>query len=128
MKIHRTFGIRLKLDEDDICLLEATRDEYKDVHDIYSESAVELKSTNKSTIHKHAYEETRSEHPLLPSALNQCARDVALEAVKSFNSNNPDKKWKKTPEDAFCSKDENDALQRALYVPQRESSHAFHCR
>lgn len=97
MKTHRTFGFRLKLDEDGICLLEATLDEYKGVYDIYSESAVELKSTNKSTIHKHAYEETRSEHPSLPSALNQCARDVALEAVKSFNSNNPDKKWGKVP-------------------------------
>ena len=99
MKIHRTFGYRLTLDEEDICLLESTLDDYKGVHDVYSESAVELKSTNKSTIHKHTYEKTRSDCPALPSALNQCARDVALEAVKSFNSNNPDKKM---GEDAFC--------------------------
>lgn len=98
MKLHRTLGFRLeKLDEEDIILLEATLEEYRGVHDLYSQGAVALKSTNKSTIHWHIYEDSRRMHPVLPSALNQCARDVAIEAVKSFNSNNPGRKWEKAP-------------------------------
>ena len=43
-------------------------------------------STSKSLLHSSLYHRQREEQPLLPSALVQCARDVAVESVKAWNT------------------------------------------
>lgn len=97
MRLHRTLTVRPKLEEAEIRLLEDTLREYRLVFDMYAGSAVEMRSTNKAIIHKTSYRRKREAHPDLPSSLGQCARDVAVECAKSFNSNNPKRRWEKTP-------------------------------
>lgn len=93
----RTLTIRPILSEKEVFRLENTLFEYRKAFGLYSESAVQLHATSRIKVQKRAYVLARTECPALPSSLVQGAGDCALEAVRSYNSNNPKKKWTKTP-------------------------------
>lgn len=83
------------VDDDTYIRLQQTRDMYAEVFNKHAVWARENKSTNVNKAHKALYDELRKEFPHLPSAMIQAARNHAFGNIKSYNSNNPTKKWTK---------------------------------
>ena len=56
---------------------------------VYNEDVnflIDYSSASKKLLHRDLYDKQRAEYPQFPSALLQCARDVAVESVKSWNA------------------------------------------
>ena len=62
-----------------------TRKQYAKAFNMSVDCLVTNNSTSKRFLHKVQYERIREECPTLPTGLVQCARDVAVEAVKAWN-------------------------------------------
>lgn len=94
----RTVHVLLDVDNDTYQRIKDTRESYAEIFNKHAQWAKSNKSANSSSAHKSLYEGMRKKHPHLPSAMIQCARNHALGAVKSYNSNNPSKRWSKNIE------------------------------
>ena len=62
-----------------------TRKQYARAFNMSVECLINNNSTSKRFLHKVQYERIKEECPSLPTGLIQCARDVAVEAVKNWN-------------------------------------------
>ena len=62
-----------------------TRKQYAKAFNMSVDCLVTNNSTSKRFLHKVQYERIKEECPALPTGLIQCARDVAVEAVKNWN-------------------------------------------
>ena len=62
-----------------------TRKQYAKAFNMSVDCLVTNNSTSKRFLHKVQYERIKEECPTLPTGLIQCARDVAVEAVKAWN-------------------------------------------
>ena len=62
-----------------------TRKQYAKAFNMSVDCLVTNNSTSKRFLHKVQYERIKEECPTLPTGLVQCARDVAVEAVKAWN-------------------------------------------
>ena len=62
-----------------------TGKQYARAFNMSSECLINNNSTSKRFLHKVQYERIKEECPSLPTGLIQCARDVAVEAVKIWN-------------------------------------------
>ena len=62
-----------------------TRKQYARAFNMSVDCLVTNNSTSKRFLHKVQYERIKEECPSLPTGLIQCARDVAVEAVKTWN-------------------------------------------
>lgn len=89
----RTVQVLLDVDDQTLQRIKDTRDAYADIFNSHAQWSKNNRSTSSKAAHEQLYEETRGSFPQLPSAMIQCARNHALGAMKSYNSNNPKKKW-----------------------------------
>ena len=62
-----------------------TMKQYARAFNMSTECLINNNSTSKRFLHKMQYERIKEECPSLPTGLIQCARDVAVEAVKNWN-------------------------------------------
>ena len=60
-------------------------EQYARAFNMSAECLINNSSTSKRFLHKVQYERIKEECPTLPTGLIQCARDVAVEAVKNWN-------------------------------------------
>lgn len=67
-------------------LLETIR-QYNNIVNQHIKKSIEIDSTSKTRLHKELYSQIRTQKPEFPAALVQCARDNAVEILKS-NKNN----------------------------------------
>ena len=72
-----------------------TRKQYARAFNMSVECLINNNSTSKRFLHKVQYERIKEECPSLPTGLIQCARDVAVEAVKTWNVKKTKLKQKK---------------------------------
>ena len=72
-----------------------TRKQYARAFNMSAECLINNSSTSKRFLHKVQYERIKEECPSLPTGLIQCARDVAVEAVKTWNVKKTKLKQKK---------------------------------
>ena len=72
-----------------------TRKQYARAFNMSVECLINNSSTSKRFLHKVQYEMIKEECPSLPTGLIQCARDVAVEAVKNWNVKKTKLKQKK---------------------------------
>ena len=72
-----------------------TRKQYARAFNMSVECLINNSSTSKRFLHKVQYERIKEECPSLPTGLIQCARDVAVEAVKNWNVKKTKLKQKK---------------------------------
>lgn len=93
----RTVQVKLDITSEQLDLLKETQRQYKTAFDTFSAWFVANKDVSKTKNTAPVYEKLRKQIPNLPSALIQTARDTASEAVKSYNSNHPKRKWSKIP-------------------------------
>lgn len=91
----RTVHAFLEVDEDTYSRIISTRNAYAEIFNIHTQWAKDNHSTSSKKAHEQLYEKLRDGNPNLPSAMIQCARNHAFGAMKSYNSNNPKKKWSK---------------------------------
>ena len=89
----RTVQVLLDVDDQTLQRIKDTRDAYADIFNSHAQWSKNNRSTSSKAAHEQLYEEIRDSFPQLPSAMIQCARNHALGAMKSYNSNNPKKKW-----------------------------------
>lgn len=82
------------LTDSQIIILKHTADECKGVFEMFVDLAKKYKSCSYPTLHKYGYEKVKELYPDLPTGLLQTSAKTALIACKSWNSNNPKKKWK----------------------------------
>lgn len=91
----RTVKVPLNIDDQTLQRIKDTRDAYADIFNTHAQWSKNNHSTSSKTAHDKLYSTIRDTYPQLPSAMIQCARNHALGAMKSYNSNNPKKKWRK---------------------------------
>ena len=72
-----------------------TRKQYARAFNMSAECLINNNSTSKRFLHKVQYETIKEGCPSLPTGLIQCARDVAVEAVKTWNVKKTKLKQKK---------------------------------
>ena len=70
---------------------------YEEAFDDFSSYCVFKRTTSRKKLQADVYPYCRELHPEFPSALLQSVRDQAAEGVKSFNENNPDKRYHVSP-------------------------------
>ena len=75
----KTMSIKTPLNPEDYFLW---FNQCADMFNQYVDWAFKVKSYNKNKAHKELYQKFRCDYPQIPSALVQCVRDMALEAVK----------------------------------------------
>ena len=103
-RMTRSIKIYLGFSDDDIALIGATQDLYAKAFSDYASFCIVSETTSAKVLQKEVYPAFRDEHPEFPSALLQSSRDQAIEAVKSWNSSNPKRKWKAVPRlNASCT-------------------------
>ncbi len=91
----RTVHVFLDVDEGTYSRIISTRNAYAEIFNIHTQWAKDNYSISAKKAHAHLYKQLRNDNPNLPSAMIQCARNHAFGAMKSYNSNNPKKKWSK---------------------------------
>lgn len=91
----RTVTVFLDIAVEEQARLAATVQSYAQCFEAHAAWAQEHQSTNVNTAHRDLYQQLRDRFPDLPAAMIQCARNHAFGAIKSYNSNNPMKKWRK---------------------------------
>ena len=70
---------------------------YEEAFDDFSSYCVFHRTTSRKKLQADVYPYFRAVHPEFPSALLQSVRDQATEGLKSFNENNPDRKYRVSP-------------------------------
>ena len=93
--MRRTVSIFPKLSGDEKASIIETRKQYARAFNMSVECLINNNSTSKRFLHKVQYERIKEECPSLPTGLIQCARDVAVEAVKTWNVKKTKLKQKK---------------------------------
>ena len=96
-RMTRSIKIYPEFSDDDLALIGATQDLYAKAFSDYASFCIASETTSAKVLQKEVYPAFRDKHPEFPSALLQSSRDQAIEAVKSWNSSNPKKKWKAVP-------------------------------
>ena len=83
--MRRSITVFPKLTDKEISAIMETRKQYAWAFNMSVDCLVSNSSTSKRFLHKVQYERIKEECPSLPTGLIQCARDVAVEAVKAWN-------------------------------------------
>ena len=83
--MRRSITVFPKLTGNEVSSIVETRKQYARAFNMSVECLINNNSTSKRFLHKVQYERIKEECPSLPTGLIQCARDVAVEAVKNWN-------------------------------------------
>ena len=83
--MRRSITVFPKLTGNEVSSIVETRKQYARAFNMSTECLINNNSTSKRFLHKVQYETIKEECPSLPTGLIQCARDVAVEAVKNWN-------------------------------------------
>ena len=83
--MRRSITVFPKLTDKEVSAIVETGKHYARAFNMSSECLINNNSTSKRFLHKVQYERIKEECPSLPTGLIQCARDVAVEAVKIWN-------------------------------------------
>ena len=83
--MRRSITVFPKLTDKEVSAIMETRKQYARAFNMSTECLINNSSTSKRFLHKVQYERIKEECPTLPTGLIQCARDVAVEAVKNWN-------------------------------------------
>ena len=83
--MRRSITVFPKLTGKEVSAIVETRKQYARAFNMSAECLINNSSTSKRFLHKVQYERIKEECPTLPTGLIQCARDVAVEAVKTWN-------------------------------------------
>ena len=83
--MRRSITVFPKLTDKEVSTIVETRRQYAKAFNMSAECLINSSSTSKRFLHKVQYEMIKEECPSLPTGLIQCARDVAVEAVKNWN-------------------------------------------
>ena len=83
--MRRSITVFPKLTDKEVSTIVETGRQYARAFNMSAECLVNSSSTSKRFLHKVQYETIKEECPSLPTGLIQCARDVAVEAVKNWN-------------------------------------------
>ena len=83
--MRRSITVFPKLTGNEVSSIEETRKQYARAFNMSAECLINNNSTSKRFLHKVQYETIKEACPTLPTGLIQCARDVAVEAVKNWN-------------------------------------------
>ena len=82
--MRRSITVFPKLTGTEVSSIVETRKQYARSFNMSVECLINNNSTSKRFLHKVQYERIKEEVPSLPTRLIQCARDVAVEAVKTW--------------------------------------------
>ena len=93
--MRRSITVFPELTDNEISAIKETRKQYARAFNMSAECLINNGSTSKRFLHGVQYERIKEECPSLPTGLIQCARDVAVEAVKAWNAKNTKLKQKK---------------------------------
>lgn len=93
----RTVTIFPEFSNLEVVSIRETQALYETVFDLTCKKILEKEKISKKDLHSEMYEELKLVCPTLPTALIQASRDLACEAIKSYNSNNKKKKYSKIP-------------------------------
>lgn len=83
--------------QEELLSITQTMEEYAKVFDITCKAIIKEQTTSKSFLHKLLYLDCKTLCPTLPVALLQTSRDLAVDSIKSYNSNNKKKRFTKLP-------------------------------
>ena len=83
--MRRSITVFPKLTDKEVSTIVETGRQYARAFNMSTECLVNNSSTSKRFLHKVQYETIKEACPSLPTGLIQCARDVAVEAVKNWN-------------------------------------------
>ena len=83
--MRRSITVFPNLSDKEVSSVIETRKQYARAFNMSVDCLVTNNSTSKRFLHKVQYERIKEECPTLPTGLIQCARDVAVEAVKTWN-------------------------------------------
>ena len=83
--MRRSITVFPRLSDKEVSAVAETRKQYARAFNMSVECLINNNSTSKRFLHKVQYERIKEECPSLPTGLIQCARDVAVEAVKNWN-------------------------------------------
>ena len=83
--MRRSVTVFPKLTDNEVSAIVETRKQYARAFNMASECLINNSSTSKRFLHNVQYGRIKEECPSLPTGLIQCARDVAVEAVKNWN-------------------------------------------
>ena len=93
--MRRSITVFPRLSDKEVSAVVETRKQYARAFNMSAECLINNSSTSKRFLHKVQYERIKEECPSLPTGLIQCARDVAVEAVKTWNVKKTKLKQKK---------------------------------
>ncbi len=93
--MRRSITVFPELTDTEVSAIMETRKQYARAFNMSAECLINNSSTSKRFLHKVQYERIKEECPTLPTGLIQCARDVAVEAVKTWNAKRTKLKQKK---------------------------------
>ena len=83
--MRRSITVFPKLTDKEVSTIVETGRQYARAFNMSTECLINNSSTSKRFLHKVQYGRMKEECPSLPTGLIQCARDVAVEAVKTWN-------------------------------------------
>ena len=83
--MRRSITVFPRLTDKEVSAVVETRKQYARAFNMSAECLINNNSTSKGFLHREQYERMKEECPTLPTGLIQCARDVAVEAVKTWN-------------------------------------------
>ncbi len=93
--MRRSITVFPRLSDKEVSAVAETSKQYARAFNMSTECLIDNNSTSKRFLHKVQYETIKEECPSLPTGLIQCARDVAVEAVKNWNVKRTKLKQKK---------------------------------
>ena len=82
--MRRSITVFPKLSDKEVSAIVETRKQYARAFNMSAECLISHSSTSRRFLHEVQYERIKEECPSLPTGLIQCARDVAVEAVKAW--------------------------------------------
>lgn len=91
----RTVAVRVDLTSDQKQLLQRSVNDYNRSWKIVSEWCATNKSVNRTRLHEALYRRLRNEFPELPSQFSTTVLRHASGTMKTWNKNNPKKRWRK---------------------------------
>ena len=83
--MRRSITVFPRLSDKEVSAVVETRKQYARAFNMSAECLVNNSSTSKRFLHEVQYDRIKEECPSLPTGLIQCARDVAVESVKTWN-------------------------------------------
>ena len=83
--MRRSITVFPRLSDKEVSAVVETRKQYARAFNMSAECLINNSSTSKRFLHRMQYERIKEACPSLPTGLIQCARDVAVEAVRNWN-------------------------------------------